>query len=255
VNKLMIGIAAAAIALPTLASAQGNNGGGNGGCGVGQTTNGCGGTTNNGGTGGAGGHGGNAAAIAAQSQGQAQGQVQGQAQGQGQRQTSRNTNANTNSNSNGQSLVNTNSPSSNSGGNTVNVGGDNWNIPAIAATATAPGFALGNCGWAVSGGFQAFIAGASGGGAGVYEVCLKMQASEHFRKTGQLTQAKMVECQSADLRKAHFDAGEPCPADMPKVKSVPTAPTANAQPTLVANAWCAAPLQLRTLPNGSKSCY
>lgn len=65
-------------ALAANATPPGNNGGGNGGCGVGQQTNGCGGTPSN--NGGAGGHGGNAAAraearataIAAQAQRQAQ---------------------------------------------------------------------------------------------------------------------------------------------------------------------------------------
>lgn len=70
---LTLALAGAAQATP-----PGNNGGGNGGCGVGQQTNGC------GGQGGAGGDGGNAAQQQGQQQGQAQGQQQGQAQGQSQ---------------------------------------------------------------------------------------------------------------------------------------------------------------------------
>lgn len=76
-------------ALAANATPPGNNGGGNGGCGVGQQTNGCGGTTtppvNNGGAGGHGGHANAAAraearatAIAAQAQRQAQRQTQRQ---------------------------------------------------------------------------------------------------------------------------------------------------------------------------------
>lgn len=87
--KTKIFVIAASLLLSTAAFAQpGNNGGGNGGCGVGQQTNGCGGTI-----GGAGG-----SAI----QGQAQGQIQGQAQGQAQslRNSVRNTNLNANVNAN-----------------------------------------------------------------------------------------------------------------------------------------------------------
>lgn len=59
----ILAITVIAFSMPAHATKPGNNGGGNGGCGVGQTTNGCGGTTtppvtgatNNGGAGGAGG--------------------------------------------------------------------------------------------------------------------------------------------------------------------------------------------------------
>jgi len=114
-KRLFVSLALAASLLSTAAYAgqPGNNGGGNGGCGVGQQTNGCGttttpGTVNNGGQGGAGGH-----STAIQGQGQAQGQIQGQAQGQGQgqqqsvRNSVRNTNANVNANRNANRNTNT----------------------------------------------------------------------------------------------------------------------------------------------------
>lgn len=77
-------LAGALLLLSVPAFAQGNNGGGNGGCGVGQQTNGCGGTTvpvTN-----------NISPRQGQLQGQAQGQLQGQLQGQAQ--SSRNVNRN-----------------------------------------------------------------------------------------------------------------------------------------------------------------
>jgi hypothetical protein len=90
--------AALCISLSAMATQPGNNGGGKGGCGVGQQTNGCG-TPSNGGAGGQGGQGGaggNAAAIAAaQARATAiaaQQQAQRQAQRQSQRQVVTNTN-------------------------------------------------------------------------------------------------------------------------------------------------------------------
>lgn len=59
-NSIIITFAALVVACGAAVAAPGNNGGGEGGCGVGQQTNGCGGTgaVNNGGAGGAGGSGG-----------------------------------------------------------------------------------------------------------------------------------------------------------------------------------------------------
>ena len=100
---VFIGSAIGAMLLSSVAFATpGNNGGGNGGCGVGQTTNGCGtpAPVYNGG------NGGHSTAI----QGQAQGQIQGQAQGQSQsvRNSVRNTNLNANVNANRNSNRNAN---------------------------------------------------------------------------------------------------------------------------------------------------
>lgn len=150
-NKHIISIAiiAAFAAAPAWATHPGNNGEGNGGCGVGQQTNGCGGGTPSGGQGGAGGNGGaggqggaggsvigsgNSANTNHNSndnrntnqQGQAQGQLQGQQQGQAQGQIA--TGGNARSNSGGNTLNNGSSSSSgasstsSSGGNTLTGG-------------------------------------------------------------------------------------------------------------------------------------
>jgi hypothetical protein len=88
-NRLLCGaaFAMAMLATPALATTTGNNGGGNGGCGVGQTTNGCGGVTTPDtviiGIGGAGGAGGNVTVgdtTLTNQQAQLQGQFQAQAQ-------------------------------------------------------------------------------------------------------------------------------------------------------------------------------
>lgn len=161
---ITIAILTAFAATPAFATKPGNNGGGNGGCGVGQQTNGCGGTTTppasnggqggaggnggaggqggtggQGGAGGAGGHGGAGGSVLGSgnssnrndntntnAQGQAQGQLQGQLQGQAQGQVANGGSAR--SNSGGNTLHNGSSSSSgatsNSGGNTM-VGGAN----------------------------------------------------------------------------------------------------------------------------------
>ena len=142
-NSIIITFAALVVACGAALAAPGNNGGGAGGCGVGQQTNGCGGTpatpgaVNNGGSGGAGGAGGigiggsatggsvlgsgnsssssgvvgsgNSANI--NTLGQQQGQAQGQAQGQQQGQVAT-----------GGSSSSTSGASSNSGGNTFTTG-------------------------------------------------------------------------------------------------------------------------------------
>jgi len=152
----LAGLVLASLSMAAQATQPGNNGGGNGGCGVGQQTNGCGGTTptpapiNNGGAGGAGGAGGhggaggtgigvgvgiaaaqaNAAAVAAASSSAnaAANQVQGQQQGQ--TQSSRNTatgGAGGKANATGGNATGGNAAGGaggNSGGNVITVEGD-----------------------------------------------------------------------------------------------------------------------------------
>lgn len=103
-KKTFLSLAFASLLATTAYAQPGNNGGGNGGCGVGQQTNGCGGSI--GGNGGAGGAGGNA--LQGQLQGQAQGQLQAQGQAQGQSQRSTNINGNRNSNRNTVTGMNSN---------------------------------------------------------------------------------------------------------------------------------------------------
>lgn len=216
-KSIMVG--AALIVMPISAFAQpGNNGGGNGGCGVGQQTNGCGGTGGAGGTG-----------IAAQQQGQVQGQLQSSYN------KNNNTNVNANANSNRNSNRNSNNNTANGGnarsdarggdqsqGQEVNNQGagsnsNNYNAPAIpVSSATAPSFAIGSCQWAFSGGLQLFGAGVSAGSAGMYEFCKALMKSKHMSEVGERDVAKALECQDSSIRAAYKTAGKPCIEDMPR---------------------------------------
>lgn len=91
-----------------------------------------------------------------------------------------------------------------------------------ASTATAPSFAIGQCQYAISGGLQVLIFGASGGGAGLYEFCQAMIKADHFRKLGREDMAKIVECNYGEFRTAYRDAGTPCRADVPKAEQATT---------------------------------
>lgn len=244
--KKLIVCVVALLGISNIAYAQpGNNGGGNGGCGVGQMTNGCGGTT--GGTiGGAGGTG-IGVGIATQAQGQVQGQQQGQFQ------SSRNTNVNANANSNRNSNRNSNianggnANSSATGGNSnqsqdqsVNNSGagsnsNNYQQSGIpVSSATAPSFAIGSCQWAFSGGLQLFGTGVSAGSAGMYEFCKGLMKAKHMQEVGEREVAKALECQDSSIRAAYKTAGKPCQEDMPR--QVAQAPAQPVVPVLAANA-------------------
>lgn len=142
---ITIAILTALAATPAFATKPGNNGGGNGGCGVGQQTNGCSGTTtppaSNGGQGGAGGNGGAGGQGGTGGQGGAGGIGQGGTGGAGGSVlgsgNSSNRNDNTNTNAQGQAqgqlqgqlqgqaqgqVANGGSARSNSGGNTLSNG-------------------------------------------------------------------------------------------------------------------------------------
>lgn len=172
--KILFGLALAAMVSASWAT-PGNNGGGNGGCGVGQQTNGCGGSapvTNapvaNGGTGiglgvgqggaggqggegGRGGAGGNANVLGSGNSnntnvlGQQQGQTQGQQQGQAQ--SSRNNNRNTatggqatggNGFATGGQATGGNGTGGNSGGNVITVEGDKSDFYAASVIPKGP---------------------------------------------------------------------------------------------------------------------
>jgi hypothetical protein len=238
VSKKVWMVGFVAVVLGTSAYATpGNNGGGNGGCGVGQQTNGCGGSA--GGAGGAGGQGGaggsgvgigiagasaNAAAVAAQQQGQIQGQIQGQST------NVRNENNlySTNQNSNQVNSRNTNQATggnahASSGGNVltqqggaVTVEGDTYIAPAQernpVATAYAPNVSpTALCALGVSGGAQGASFGVSFGGSYTDENCVLL---EQVRTTAAIlkdsaTAAEMM-CGLPAYKAARARTGKPC---------------------------------------------
>lgn len=220
-KTIVAGAIVALISTPAFATNPGNNGGGNGGCGVGQTTNGC--------APGTGGAGGNATATAAQSQGQVQGQSQNSIN------ANRNSNRNTNTAAGGTSNATGGNSNQSQGQQIDNSGaGSNSNnyqqsgIPV--SSAVAPSFAIGGCQWAASGGIQFFGTGVSGGGAGMYEFCKGLMKARHFREDGNRDVAKSLECQDASIRAAYKEAGQPCAADVPRVAAAPIVPANNALP-------------------------
>jgi hypothetical protein len=219
----MVGFVALVVGASAYAT-PGNNGGGNGGCGVGQQTNGCG---TNGGAGGAGGQGGaggsgvgigiagasaNAAAVAAQQQGQIQGQSQ----------SSRNTNSVRSSNSNSNQALGGNSYATSGGniltqqGGAVTVEGDTYIAPAQernpVATAYAPNVSpTALCALGVSGGAQGASFGVSFGGSYTDENCVLL---EQVRTTAAIlkdsaTAAEMM-CGLPAYKAARARTGKPC---------------------------------------------
>jgi len=240
----LAGLLLASLSMVAQATQPGNNGGGNGGCGVGQQTNGCGGTTptpapiNNGGAGGAGGHGGaggtglgvgvgiaaaqaNAAAVAASSSSAnaAANQVQGQQQGQ--TQSSRNT-------ATGGAGGRATATGGNSGGNTLNGGavtvsvegakGDVYVAPAqernpVNTAYAAPVVASnGTCMGSSSGGGQGAAIGISFATTWTDNSCDIRYDAEALRAAGLQRAAQARLCQKADIAKAMEAAGTPCPS-------------------------------------------
>ncbi len=220
-KKIVIAASLLLLSTTAFATQPGNQGGGNGGCGVGQTTNGCG-TTNNGGS-------------AVQSQGQIQGQAQGQLQ------TLRNQVYNGGSQSSataggGGGGAATSSATQSQGTNISNVGNQYNQYPA--SSATAPSFSIGQCQWAISVGGQALLFGASFGTAGMYEFCKPIMKAKHFYEIGKPHVAKNLECNYSEFREAYRMAGEPCRNDMSKAEIA----AADAQATQYLNSPGKAPI-------------
>jgi hypothetical protein len=130
-------------------------------------------------------------------QGQLQGQLQGQVQGQLQGQNQSTTNANNAS-------------------QTVNVQGDNFEVPRIpVSTAYAPMIApTANCALGVSGGVQTVGFGASFGKAYIDENCAKLEKIRNVSQVlGDKQTAEALMCQDQPYRQARASVGRPCPVE------------------------------------------
>ena len=247
---ITIAILTAFAAAPAFAT-PGNNGGGNGGCGVGQQTNGCGGQGGQGGQGGAGGQGGQGgngyggqggAVIGSGNsantnrndnqntnlQGQAQGQLQGQQQGQGQAQgqianggsASSSSGASSTSSSGGNTL--TGGTQSATQANAVTVNGDTVTYEAqkrdpVASAWAAPLTASnGTCMGSSSGGIQGAVIGISGASTWTDKSCDARYDAISLNSLGQSRAAIARLCQKAEIADAMQAAGTPCPSTVEK---------------------------------------
>jgi hypothetical protein len=253
----LAGLVLASLSMAAQATQPGNNGGGNGGCGVGQQTNGCGGTTpapapiNNGGAGGAGGQGGaggtgigvgiaaaqaSAAAVAAASSSANATANQVQGQQQGQTQSSRNTatgGAGGKANATGGNATGGNAAGGaggNSGGNVITVEGakgDVYMAPAqernpVNTAYAAPVVATnGTCMGSSSGGGQGAAIGISFATTWTDNSCDIRYDAEALRAAGLTRAAQARLCQKADIAKAMEAAGTPCPgAEAKRAESI-----------------------------------
>lgn len=202
------------------AGKPGNNGGGKGGCGVGQTTNGCGGTTatgttNNGGAGGSVVGSGNSANVNT---------AIGGAGGAGGKATiekgavdNRNMNVNTNTAAQQQTAI--------SGGNTVTstvtVQGDQ--NPVSSAIASGLTAANGTCMGSTSAGAQGVTIGLSVGTTWKSDECNRRYNSIRMQELGQTKAAVALMCQDASVAEAMKQAGTPCPSATSTPASTKTA--------------------------------
>lgn len=219
-----------------LATQPGNNGGGNGGCGVGQQTNGCGGQGGSGGAGGAGGNGtgvgvgvgvANAAANAAAASSSTatsnvrntnnNANVQGQQQGQSQSSRNNNQSSATGGNATGGAASATGGAS---GGNTFTVEGDKGDViyaPAQERNPVATAYAApltatnGTCMGSSSGGAQSAAFGFSVGTTWTDGSCDIRYDAEALRAAGLPMAARARLCQKPEIAKAMEAAGTPCP--------------------------------------------
>ena len=241
--------AALCASLSAMATQPGNNGGGNGGCGVGQQTNGCGGSTTpgNGGAGGAGGHGGaggaggSAAAIAAaQARAEARASaIAAQQQAQQQSQTSRNTNRNTvktnvtNTNTVTGGPVNVSvtvpatdkaaapqetvketaakEPAAAQKADTVVVDNDQTKYPVSTAYAAPLTSSPETCMGSSSGGVQGASFGVSIASTWESVKCDRRMFARSLHSLGKVDAALAVLCLEADVKAAMEAAGEKCP--------------------------------------------
>ncbi|CAN7323146.1 hypothetical protein LJR084_001866 [Variovorax sp. LjRoot84] len=240
-----------AFALSAHATPPGNNGGGNGGCGVGQQTNGCGGQGGAGGNGGAGGSAtaaaqANAAAIAAQAQRQAQRQSQ--------------------------ALTSTNTNTLNGAPVTVSVGvtvptaqatdGDKLALSTVTekaepvivpeyrdvrpvSSAYAPNInPTSPCALTVSGGVQARDFGFSFGGTPIADFCEKLEIARSAYNEGEAEVAKEVKCGIPAYRAARLRVKKPCAEDAAKAEAKRAESILNGEPVAPRQVTAAASLDL-----------
>lgn len=256
--KRIILAAALCASLSAMATQPGNNGGGNGGCGVGQQTNGCGGspTPGNGGAGGAGGHGGaggaggsSAAIAAAQARAEARATAIA-AQQQRQSQTSRNTNTvktnvtNTNTVTGGPVNVSVTVPATDKAAapqetvkeaaskepaaaqkaDTVVVDNENTRYPVSTAYAAPLTSSPETCMGSSSGGVQGASFGVSIASTWESVKCDRRMFARALDTMGKRTAAIALLCLDADVKKAMEAAGESCPdkkaADAKRAESI-----------------------------------
>lgn len=231
--KRILLTAALFFSLSAMATQPGNNGGGNGGCGVGQQTNGCGsGTTppGNGGQGGQGGAGGSAAAIAA-AQARAEARATAVA---AQSQTSRNTNTVRNNVTNtvtggavnvsvslpagattdkaaGPQETVKETPAAAQKSDTLVVDNDNTRYPVSTAYAAPLTATNGTCMGSSSAGAQGAALGVSFGTTWTDTSCDIRYDAEALRAAGLPIAARARLCQKPEIAKAMEAAGTPCP--------------------------------------------
>lgn len=236
--KRALFLASLCFSLSAMATQPGNNGGGNGGCGVGQQTNGCGSTTpGNGGAGGAGGAGGSAAALAA-SQARAEArasaiaaQQQAQAQRQAQQQAQRvNTVVKPTQTVNitmpeTKQAPTIESPIKSAPAETTTkepAVAEKPELPVVVpqdprrpvSTAYAPAVtATSSCLGGASFGVQFDRVGMSGGGNSVIGFCESIAIADVAYRAGDVKTGDEVMCAEDKYRKARARAGRPCAAD------------------------------------------
>lgn len=200
-KKITFALAILALAFSAHATKPGNNGGGNGGCGVGQTTNGCGGSTPNQATSNSTSSA-NAAAVAGAAA------ISGSA-----------------SHADGGKAVvtndvkNSNSVAAISGGNkiegnktSVTIEGDKApTVPVATAYAAPLAASNGTCMGSTSVGGQGVTIGLSMGTTWTDAECNRRYNSIRMQELGQTKAAVALMCQDSDVRAAMEAAGTPCP--------------------------------------------
>lgn len=238
------------------ATQPGNNGGGHGGCGNGQQTNGCGGTkpTPGGGQGGSSTATANAAAIAAQAQRQAQQQAQRQGQAQALTSTISPTITSTNTLNAAPVKVKVNltqaAPASAQEPTKTATTEQTVKEPAAAekavivpeaardvrpvSSAYAPNInPTSPCALTVSGGLQARDLGISFGGTPIADFCEKLEIARSAYNEGESDVAKEVKCGIPAYRAARKRLDKPCAED--REANAKRAAQADAQPTASAS--------------------
>lgn len=242
---ITIAILTAFAAAPAYATHPGNNGGGNGGCGTNQQTNGCGGGTPSGGQGGAGGNGGAGGQGGAGGsvigsgnsantnrndnqntnlQGQAQGQQQGQGQAQGQ--IANGGSASSTSSSGGNIL--TGGTQSANQANAVTVNGDTVTYqaqqrdPVASAWAAPLTSANGTCMGSTSAGAQGVTIGVSFGTTWTDSGCDARYDAIALQQIGERAAARARLCLKPEIAEAFKRSGRPCEGEPAKAASVPT---------------------------------
>lgn len=177
-KKVTFAILALMLAFSAHATKPGNNGGGNGGCGAGQTTNGC--APSSGDNTAVGGDGGTGIGI-------------GIGIGQGGKASA-------------EARVRSEQSTS------VTVEGDSYRLPVSSALAPMI-HNTANCAIGVSGGLQAATWGISGGSAYESDTCVTIEQSKRAESMGEVDVAREIMCSLPKYREARKTTGKPCSVD------------------------------------------